>query len=112
VGPAGFSRQVAVKMVHREHQQDPALLRMFLDEARLSARVQHPNVVHVEELGEAEGVPYLVMEYVDGVALVDVMRAMSASGRLLPIDVAVAIAAHIADGLHAAHESTDENGVP
>jgi serine/threonine protein kinase len=112
VGPAGFSRPVAIKIIHREHQNDRGFLEMFLDEARLSARVQHPNVVHVEELGEDAGIPYLVMEYVDGVTLVDVMRALHKSGRSMPIEIAVAIAAQIADGLHAAHESTDDHGRP
>jgi serine/threonine protein kinase len=112
VGPAGFSRQVAVKVVNQAHQQDPTFVSMFLDEARLSARVQHPNVVHVEELGEQQGVPYLVMEYVDGVSLVDVMRALVTSKRATPIDMAVSIAAQVADGLHGAHESTDEHGRP
>jgi serine/threonine protein kinase len=111
-GPANFSRQVAVKIVHQRLQEDASLIRMFLDEARTSARVQHPNVVHVEELGESDGVPYLVMEYVDGVALVDVMRAFALGERAMPIEIAVALCAQIADGLHGAHESTDENGIP
>jgi serine/threonine protein kinase len=112
VGPGGFARQVAVKVVHAEHQSDPHFVTMFLDEARLSARVQHPNVVHVEELGEHEGQHYLVMEYVDGVTLADVLRALGQQQKMLPVEVAVSIAAQAADGLHGAHESTDPHGRP
>ncbi len=111
-GPAGFSRPVAVKIVHPEHAEDPAFVRMFLDEARLSARVQHPNVVYVEELGEQDGLHYMVMEYVDGVTLADVLASLAGKRQALPLDIAVTIAAQVADGLHGAHESTDEHGRP
>ncbi len=111
-GPAGFERPVAVKVVRPDHVGDEAFVRMFLDEARLSARVQHPNVVQVEELGQQDGTHYLVMEYVDGVTLAEVMRSVAASKGAIPVDVAVCIAAQIADGLHGAHESTDAEGRP
>src|SRR5688500_13260345 len=69
VGPAGFARHVAIKVVHAHLASDPSFIEMFLDEARLAARIQHPNVVHTEELGEADGMYYLAMEYVHGCSL-------------------------------------------
>ena len=59
VGPVGFSRLVAIKRLHPQFAKDPEFVSMFLDEARLAARIQHPNVVHVEELREA-GAAHLV----------------------------------------------------
>ena len=110
VGPAGFERTVAIKVIHGEHASDPQFRKMFLDEARLSARIQHPNVVHVEELGEEGGELYLVMELIAGVTLADLLQGLVARRAPLPIDVAIAIAAQVADGLHGAHEATDEHG--
>jgi serine/threonine protein kinase len=109
-GPGGFSRRVAIKVLAPELAQIPEMVRMFLDEARLTAAIHHPNVVHVEELGEHAGLPYLVMEHIDGAPLVDVLRALAHSRRLPAADVSIAIAARIAEGLHAAHEITDELG--
>jgi serine/threonine protein kinase len=85
---------------------------MFLDEALLSSRIQHPNVVHVEELGEHEGSHYLVMEYVHGCSLSQLQRQLVARGRRLSPSFATRIAMHVADALHAAHETRDEQGRP
>jgi serine/threonine protein kinase len=108
----GRAELLAIKVVHDEHRHDRNFVRMLLDEARVCACIRHPNVVEVLELGEARGVPYLVMEYIDGVRLVDVMRAFVAHGRTLEVDVVAAIASRIASGLHAAHEGRDEEGRP
>jgi serine/threonine protein kinase len=111
-GPGGFLRHVAIKVVHDYLSGDPQLARMFLDEARLSSRIDHPNVVHVEAFGEHEGQHYLVMELVDGVTLSELLSSHVKRGARLPIEIAVGIAAQVADALHAAHETTDERGQP
>jgi len=103
-GAAGFARHVAIKVVHPHLAQNQSFVRMFLDEAFLSARIQHPNVVHVEELGEADGVYFLVMEYVHGAALSQLLKALAVRRRRLTPELATWIAIQIADGLHAAHE--------
>jgi serine/threonine-protein kinase len=111
-GAAGFSRHVAIKVVHPHLAQDPTFVRMFLDEAFLSARIQHPNVVHVEELGEDAGTYFLAMEYVHGCALSQLLKQLAVRQRRLPPAVAVWIAIQMADGLHAAHETCGDDGQP
>ena len=110
-GVAGFARHVAIKVVHPHlAKQNGSFVRMFLDEALLCARIHHPNVVHVEELGEADGVYFLVMEYVHGAALSQFMKALAERKRRLTPELAVSIAIQVADGLHAAHELRGEDG--
>jgi serine/threonine-protein kinase len=110
LGAAGFARPVAIKLVHPELAGDPQFRQMFLDEALLSSRIQHPNVVHVEELGEHQGAHYLVMEFVHGCSLAQLTRALIARGRRLSPAFAARIAMHVAEALHAAHETRDERG--
>jgi serine/threonine-protein kinase len=109
-GAAGFSKPVAIKVIHTHLARDPAFVEMFLDEARLSARIQDPNVVHVEDLGEADGMFYLAMEYVLGVSLASLLARHVQGDQQLDPALAVAIAMRVADGLHAAHELRDEHG--
>jgi len=111
-GPGGFSRRVAIKVIHPEIASDPEIVKMFLDEARLGGAIRHPNVAQVEAIDEHEGAPYLVMEYIEGATLMQVLRARSQRRDPLPIELAVAIVARVAEGLHAAHETTDELGRP
>ena len=110
-GAAEFSRPVAIKVIHDHLAQNSRFCRMFIDEAKLSARIDHPNVVRVEEFGKADGRFYLVMEYVHGVSLAQVIGVLQAAGRM-PIEHAVAIAIAVAGGLHGAHEATDDDGAP
>ena len=112
VGAAGFSRHVAIKVVHPHLAEDQGFIRMFIDEALLSARIQHPNVVHVEELGEDQGTYFLAMEYVHGSALSTLLGSLAKLDRRLSPDLAVWIAMRLADGLHAAHELKSDEGQP
>src|SRR6185369_3396885 len=77
---------------------------------RLSARIVHPNVVHVEELGEEGDAFYLVMEYVHGCSLAQFLRRLSQDRRGMAPEIACYIAMKVADGLHAAHETKDASG--
>src|SRR3979411_897774 len=69
LGPVSFSRTVAIKRLHAHLAREPEFVAMFLDEARLAARVRHPNVVPTLDIVTANGQPFLVMEYVQGEAM-------------------------------------------
>lgn len=111
-GAAGFHKPVAIKVVHQELSADERFIQMFVDEALLTSRIEHPNVVHVEELGEANGKYFLVMEYVHGASLSQLLRALATHRRRMRPELAVAIAIAAADGLHAAHEMKGNDGEP
>ncbi len=109
-GVAGFSRHVAIKVIHQHLSTDETFVSMFVDEALLSSKIHHPNVVHVEELGQFDGAYFLVMEYVHGCSLTQLIRGLGKVRRRLSPDVATSIALHVADGLNAAHQATNEKG--
>ena len=86
--------------------------RMFLQEARLAANINHPNVVEIHELGTWEEQPFLVMEYVQGVPLNILMRHSTKRKVAIPIGVAIGIVAQACSGAHSAHDLTDPAGEP
>ena len=110
VGPVGFSRTVAIKRLHPQFAKDPEFVAMFLDEARLAARIQHPNVVPTLDVVATEGELFLVMEYVRGESVSHLSRAAKAGGEPLPPRIVAAIISGALQGLHAAHEAKDEAG--
>jgi eukaryotic-like serine/threonine-protein kinase len=85
---------------------------MLLDEARLVARIAHPNVIPTLDVVESDGEVFLVMEYVRGVTLAHLMRAAKKAGRDVPPIVAGGIVSAVLQGLLAAHEATDDFGTP
>jgi eukaryotic-like serine/threonine-protein kinase len=109
-GARGFNRLVALKTVLPELAA-PDLDTMFLDEARVTARIHHPNVCEVFELIEHQGVLALSMEWVDGDTLNNILSGQPKDPALDP-RVAAQIMGHVACGLHAAHELGDERGAP
>ncbi len=111
-GPLGFSRTVAIKSMHPQFAKDEGFRAMFLDEASLTSRIRHPNVVPTLDIVVADSKVLLVMEYVDGVSLSTLVRAARAAGKPLQLNVAVAIVVDALHGLHAAHELLDEDGQP
>jgi eukaryotic-like serine/threonine-protein kinase len=112
LGPVGFSRTVAIKRLHEQYARDPEFVSMFLDEARLCARIRHPNVVPTLDVIANDRQLLLVMEYVQGESLSRLCRATFARGQRIPVPIAVAITSGILHGLHAAHEAKDEKGQP
>lgn len=110
IGAVGFSRTVAVKRLHAHLARDEEFSGMFLDEARLAARIRHPNVVEVLDVVHEEGELFLVMEFVHGEPLSRLVRAIRPGA--VPPRIAVAIVAGALHGLHAAHEATTEHGEP
>jgi serine/threonine protein kinase len=111
-GPAGFERVFVVKRILPHLSDDPAFIRMFVDEAKMSARLNHPNVVQIFELGAVEQEYFISMEYVSGHDLSETMRAIwKKSGRPRPEMVAY-IGREICRALSYAHGLTDERGEP
>src|SRR5450432_1976245 len=111
LGPVGFSRTVAIKRLHAQFARDPEFVSMFLDEARLAARIRHPNVVCTLDVVALAGELFLVMDYVPGESLARLMRLSSDLQHPVPLPIASAILVNVLDGLHAAHEATDDHGV-
>ncbi len=112
VGEVGFSRSVAIKRLHPQFAHDPEFVAMFMEEARLAARIRHPNVVPVLDVSSADDELFLVMEYIQGETLTRLTRVARNKNRIIPTPIALAIAADMLAGLHAAHEAEDENGQP
>ncbi len=106
-GHAGFSKIVALKTILSEHASDPEFRAMFLDEARIAAKVHHPNVCETFDLVSEDDVLSLAMEWVDGVALQRVYRKTPIAER-----IAARIIADACAGLHAAHEALADDGAP
>jgi serine/threonine protein kinase len=112
VGAIGFTRTVAIKRLHRDYVRDPHFVTMFMDEARVAARVRHPNVVQTLDVVLDKDELFLVLEYVHGFSLAHLLRAAKDASVPVPAGVACAIIAGTLHGLHAAHEATDEDGEP
>ncbi len=109
-GPGGFNKLVVVKRLR--DSSDSTLVSMFLDEAKLAARMTHPNVVHTFEVGHEEDNVYLVMEFLDGPALSRIRRACVAKGAPTPLAVELFILQEALAGLHHAHELRGYDGHP
>jgi serine/threonine-protein kinase len=107
-GALGFRRTVAIKSMHPQLAKDDEFRSMFLDEAHLTAKIRHPNVVSMLDVVYAANKLLLVMEFVDGVALSTLLDRAIMAGERIPATVAVAIAIDALNGLHAAHELADE----
>jgi serine/threonine protein kinase len=112
VGPVGFSRTVAIKTLHPQFAKDPEFVEMFLEEARLASRIQHPNVISTVDVATAEGEVFLVMEYVAGESLAKLVRSALKKGDPMPVDIGVSILAGMLHGLHATHEAKNEQLEP
>jgi eukaryotic-like serine/threonine-protein kinase len=110
LGPVGFARTVAVKRLHPQFAKDPEFVSMFLDEARLAARVQHPNVVATIDVVATDGELFLIMDYIRGESLSKLIRTVRKQGERVPPRIAASICCGFLHGLHAAHEAKDERG--
>ena len=111
-GPQGFQRVVAIKRIREAGPQLADIGRLFADEARVSALLDHPNIVQVYDYGAVEGNHYIAMEYLSGRNLDEVLRGLRALGERLSPALAVFIAREVAQGLSYAHSFCDERGRP
>jgi len=116
LGAAGFEKLMAVKVMLPQRASQESYHDMFLDEARIAARLVHPNVCMVFDYGEAQGVQYLVMEYLAGQAVMEIILALNDHPEMRSEPLFHATAARIiadaCEGLHSAHVATDDNGEP
>ncbi len=112
LGAAGFSRIVAIKRIQPALACEPLSAAMLVDEARLAARIRHPNVVATLDVVNADGELMLVMEYVHGPSLAWLMRVLRTRGERAPLPIAMRIILDTLAGLHAAHEAKSERGRP
>ena len=111
-GQSALNRLVVIKQILPQYAEDESFRRMFQQEARLAANINHPNIVEIHELGEWEGQPFLAMEYVSGVPLNVLMRRVREKGEHVPIGVALGIIAQACAGAQAAHDLLDPVGAP
>jgi serine/threonine-protein kinase len=109
-GVGGFQRLVAIKRLHPHLAREPEFIEMFLGEARLAARIHHPNVVPIIEISPSQRGYYIVMEYVEGDTLGRLLARSAQSATRLPMHVGVRILLDTMAGLDAAHELKDDKG--
>ncbi|MEO0322011.1 MAG: serine/threonine-protein kinase [Myxococcota bacterium] len=111
-GLSGFRKLVVIKRLLPHMAHDPEVVQMFLDEARLAARLNHPHVVQTTKVGAAEGHYFLAMEFLDGQPLNRILRRQAELGRRMPPALAARIIADALEGLHYAHCAKDFDGSP
>ena len=111
-GDTALQRLVVIKQILPQFDTNDGFQKMFLQEARLAANIQHPNVVEIHEFGTWNEQPFLAMEYVQGVPLNVLMRHAAKVGVKIPPGVAVGVVAQACSGAHSAHELTDPSGAP
>ncbi len=111
VGPEGFIKPVVLKCVLPQLAKDQAFVQLFLDEARLAALLNHPNIAQIYDFGIVDNVYYMAMEYVPGYTVDDIRRKHKSIGKFMPIEHIALIGAQAAQGLHYAHSLTDASNV-
>ncbi|MBA3462211.1 MAG: protein kinase [Deltaproteobacteria bacterium] len=109
---AGFEKEVVIKRLRAELADDPRIVEMFLDEARIGALLNHPNIVHVYDVDEHDGIPYIAMEYIVGEELNELCRRGLMHGRFLPIEHAVELIRQAAHGMGYFHAKRGAEGTP
>ena len=112
LGGEGFARTVAIKRLHPHLAEDPEFRATLIDEARMAARIHHPNVVPTLDVVTADGELLLVMEYVRGESLARLLKIERGRSRRVPLHIVSAIGSGALNGLHAAHEATSDSGEP
>ncbi len=111
-GIEGFEKLVVLKRMLPRFAATDEYLAMFLDEARLAARLAHPNITQVYDIGEHAGSYYFTMEFVHGEDVRTLLKERWAAGKAVPLEHALAIVIGVAAALHAAHESVGIDGAP
>ena len=108
----GFTKLVVVKRLRQNLAEDPEFVAMLIDEARIAARLNHPNAVQTYEIGEVDGQYFISMEYLDGQPLSRFNVRSAKAGKPLALAHAVSIYADVLTGLHHAHTLADYDGTP
>jgi eukaryotic-like serine/threonine-protein kinase len=111
-GQMGFNKLAVIKRLRQALAEEPAFRNMFLDEARLAARLNHPNIVHTYEVGEQNGVYFIAMEYLEGQSLNKVLKEALRRKEIIDPEICARIIADALSGLHHAHTLCDYDGRP
>ena len=112
VGLAEFEKVVVLKRILPERADDNDFRRMFEDEARVAATLEHPNIVHTHDIGQDTEGAFFTMEYLHGENVKRILSATAKAGEKLPLELALQIAIGCAAGLHHAHDHRDYTGRP
>ncbi len=108
----GFEKVVVVKRILEHLAEDEEFVKMFLDEARIAAKLSHPNIVQIYDLGKSNDSHYIVMEYVSGRNVQHLIQKLDETGETMPIEHSLRIVAGVCDGLYYAHSRKDYDGQP
>lgn len=111
-GLEGFEKYVVVKRILPHHAEDSHFVDMFLDEAKLAARLDHQNIVQVHDIGQDDGAYFFVMEYLHGEDVQGLLKAASKRNQPIPLEHDLTIVTGVAAGLQHAHEKRDTDGLP
>ncbi|MET0284148.1 MAG: serine/threonine-protein kinase [Polyangiales bacterium] len=113
-GPGGFNKLQVLKLMRSDltDQERPDFLQMFQDEARLAARLNHPNIVQSHEVGAEDGQPFIVMEFLDGQPLNRVQQRARHLGSGFALEMELFVLCQVLEGLDYAHRLTDYDGTP
>ena len=106
----GFEKPVVLKVLQPKYAENPRVVTMFLDEARLAAKLNHPSIVHVYDVADEAGMKYIAMEYIHGETSADIVKRGLAVKNYLPLEHAVHIVSQTAAGLAYAHERREPDG--
>jgi len=109
-GVEGFQKIVAIKRILPHLTENDEFVTMFIDEAKLAAQLQHPNIIHIYDLGKIERSYYIAMEYIDGKDLRSLLRLIEEKGQRLPLGIALYVASRLAAALDYAHRKRDFQG--
>lgn len=110
LGAAGFTKRMAVKIIHEHFAEHPEWLQLFIDEAKLSANLVHGNIVQIYQLGVSDQGPFIAMEYIKGVTLRKLINTHRQRREVLPADVAAYCASRVCRALDFAHHFVDDDG--
>ncbi|MHB8839536.1 MAG: serine/threonine protein kinase [Gemmatimonadaceae bacterium] len=110
IGPAGFTKQIALKIIHDRYATQPEWLQLFIDEAKLSANLVHGNIVQIYQLGQVDTEYFIAMEFIKGVTLRALIDRHRAVGRPMSPALAAYIASRVCRALDFAHNFVDRLG--
>lgn len=111
-GVSGFEKLVALKLIHPTHAEDDTFINMLIDEAKITVRLNHANIVQTFDLGCTAGKYYIVMEYVDGADLSKIIQQSKKQNKAIPLEIAAYIVAEVCKGLDHAHRKKGDDGKP
>src|SRR5689334_22555055 len=112
MGPEGFQRRLVIKRMLPHLSRDRAFVKMFIDEAKLSGLLSHPNLVQIFEFGQIDESLFIAMEHVHGETLLAIKQKLGDMARLAPVAASLAITRDVCRGLDYAHSLEGPNGAP